>query len=101
MILFIDNNIFLFTKSTIDIVTDVVSSLYQNLKSMLPTRGNIMLGIMNTFGVIYCKLCVNRLHIKYNNIKHITYRHTLGNLYICSICGTHLSKGGLKKIIWV
>ena len=102
MMLFVNDNLgIIFIESIIDVIVETISSTYQNLRQIFPAKRNSMLGIMNTSGVIYCNLCINRLHIKYDNIKYLTHKHTLGHLYNCSICGIHLSKRSVRKGIGI
>lgn len=99
MILFVgDNKGVLFIKE----IVQAISSAFLNLILIQPTRRNEVLGIMNTAGVIYCRICMTKYRIRDGGTKNITYLHTLPyKVFNCFKCGLKLSKKNMDRSIGI
>ena len=70
---------------------------YFNFKVLQPDRKNKVLGLMQPQGTIYCRVDMERYHISQENIKYITYKHTLNHDYECIKCGERIAKENMDN----
>ena len=95
MILFVgDDKGILFVKTIIEVIVDSISTAYKNLVELIPSRKNITLGGMSVAGLVYCRVCIDRLHIKWGSLKYITHQH---KVYNCVECGYKITKTNIKN----
>ena len=71
------------------------SLTYFNFKTLVADRRNIVLGGMNSKGSVYCRVDVDKYNLKWQELKEITYRHTLADNYICVKCGYKITKDNI------
>lgn len=94
MILFVnDNKGFMFLGGLIELI----SKAYQALRVLLPNYKNQVLGLMLPTGTVYCRVCVDKLHIAFDSGKYITVAHArLHQYFQCQDCGFKISKGTIN-----
>ena len=68
---------------------------YFNLLTLDPDRRNEVLGLMQPRGYVYCRVCIAKLQKPFENMKYITYKHTLSEKYVCDNCGNHITKDNI------
>lgn len=71
---------------------------YFYLKVYETDRKNQVLGLMKPVGTTYCRVCIDKLNIAFDNTKYITYRHTLlPQQYLCVNCGNRIRKQSIDN----
>ena len=68
---------------------------YFNFSVVQPTAKNHVLGLMQPKGTIYCRVCIDKYNIRFENMKYITYKHTLSGDYDCVRCGNTITKDNI------
>ena len=68
-----------------------------NFKTLVADRRNIVLGGMNSKGNIYCRVDVDKYKLRWEDLKDITYKHTLNKDYRCVKCGERIRKENMDN----
>ena len=69
--------------------------LYKNLKYLDADRKNEVLGMIQIKGATYCRVCIDKLKLTFENMKYVTYKHTLSKGYVCDNCGNKITKANI------
>lgn len=71
------------------------SLAYLNFKTLIADRRNVVLGGINSSGNIYCRVDIDKYKLRWEDLKDITYKHTLSHSYVCVKCGNKITKDNI------
>jgi hypothetical protein len=75
----------------------VMTTDYTEFPELTPTKSNKAVGGVATNDEIYCRPCIERLHIDWADLKYITRTQAAHNAYNCIKCGWLLSGKRMSK----
>jgi hypothetical protein len=70
---------------------------YADFPVLTPTASNKAVGGVTANGDLYCRSCIERLHMNWGDMKYITRNRTNNYMYNCIECGWRISKKRISK----
>jgi predicted SprT family Zn-dependent metalloprotease len=71
---------------------------YADFPVLTPTKSDKAVGGVALTGHIYCRPCIERLHLDFAEMKYITKTRAGMYIYNCTHCGNKLSKHRMGKM---
>lgn len=72
---------------------------YADFPDLTPTTGNKAVGGVTSNGNLYCKPCMRRLGIEWDDVKYITKVYASKFVFNCISCGRHITAKRAKEVV--
>ena len=70
---------------------------YDDFPTLVPTSSNQVVGVVTTDNICYCRHCMMKLHMGFEDTKYITRTKAKEHIYNCVACGWRITKKRMYK----
>jgi hypothetical protein len=71
--------------------------IYSTFPTLVPSTTDKVVGIVNSDGNLYCRRCVEKLKMSFDNTKYITRTKANTLIYNCCVCGWRITKNRITN----
>jgi hypothetical protein len=66
--------------------------IYSSFPTLTPSSSNKVVGGIATTDLAYCRPCIRRLGLRWENMKYLTNRRAKMYIYNCAACGAKITQ---------